>query len=116
MEDIITQLTRRHPHCPRWMGNLSKDPLGTAFQFAVIDKWRQAHAGDVDALYVRLFEEIAVMIARTGRHYPVPTREEFAETIKLYLPMVLGVSWQRLRNLPPPPTPEEMRSRIKRSR
>ncbi|MDH6276619.1 hypothetical protein GUK36_29875 [Rhizobium leguminosarum] len=116
MEDIITRLSRTQPHCAQWMRNLTNDPLGLAFQFGVVDKWRRAHASDVDALYVRLFEEIAVWVARTGRHLPIPTKEEFAVTVKLYLPMVLGVSWQRLRNLPPPPSLEEVRARLKRSR
>jgi hypothetical protein len=115
-EDIIARLSRTQPHFHAWVRHLSPDPLALTFQFAVIDKWRKVHANDVDALYVRLHEEVDVWVAAHGRCLPLPTKEEFAEAVMLYLPMVLGVSWQRVRNLAPARDPVEMLARIKRSR
>ncbi|PDS28015.1 hypothetical protein [Rhizobium phaseoli] len=116
MEELVARLLGRHPHFPTWIMGVTLDPIGLGFQFAVIDRWRRECAGDVDALYLRLVAAFENHNARRGCSWPVPTRDVFAKTVALYLPMVCGISWRRILDLPPRRDHASEQVRIKRSR
>lgn len=116
MEELLIRLLGRHPHFPTWLTGLNPDPIGMEFQFAVIDRWRRECEGDVDALYAKLVEAFGHCNARHGCSWPVPTKDVFAKTVALHLPMVCGISWRRYLDLPPRRGPAVEQVRIKRSR
>lgn len=115
MDDIFISFAKKHPGFGVWAMGLTNDPITLAFQFAVIDRWRPER--DVDVLYARLHDEAELYAALNGvQRMPMPQRDEFAETVKLYLPMIFNVPWRRIRNLPLPKDPGVEQVRIKRSR
>ncbi|TCA89201.1 hypothetical protein [Rhizobium leguminosarum] len=92
MQDLIVRLLRRHPHFEEWIRLLGASTThDLAFQFAVVDRWRARHPGDVDMLYKRLMEEINLWTAFHNLSMFVPRKSEFAKIVHLHMLMVCNV-------------------------
>ncbi|MDI5929081.1 hypothetical protein QBK93_31035 [Rhizobium leguminosarum] len=92
MKDLIVRLLHRHPHFEDWLRTLRASTThDLAFQFAVVDRWRARHPGDVDMLYKRLMEEIDQWTAFYNRSMFVPRKSDFARIVQLHMLMVCNV-------------------------
>ncbi|PVE55328.1 hypothetical protein DC415_12490 [Agrobacterium tumefaciens] len=116
LEDLYSRLCKRHPHFRGWVADLGPRSLAVNASFAVIDRWHRECSGDVDALYKKLRLAILEFNLRRTCTVAMPTRKEFAQVFALHLPMVLGISWQRIRDEVRIPAPGESIVRVKRSR